>query len=520
MQECRDSTTALLAVRLLQIFRQEATKATLESVKPAMHVIRPDQTDPSAGAPAPDSPEYQRYGARSWPSARPRVVIVGAGFGGLNAARELGGKDVDVLVIDRNNYHGFWPLLYQVATAGLEPESVAYPVRAIVRRYSNISFMMGEVCGVDLERKLVRTATHTVPYDYLIIAAGSANNYFGNDQLAEHTYGLKDVEDAELLRNTMLSNFEYAVSDTDPVTRQKLMTLVVVGGGPTGVELAGAFVELINHVLVRDYPMLDISEARVVLVEASDKILAAFPPALQAHAMQRLQKMGVEVRMKSSVSSVENGKVTFADGSTLDAGVVVWAAGVRGAPLAEMLGVKLARGGRVPVTPHLNLAEHPEVFVIGDMAYLEYVKQQGAQQSPYAMVAPVAIQMGERASRNILARMRRQPMKPFRYFDKGNMATIGRRTAVLDSFGIRLTGYLAWFGWLVVHLMFLVGFRNRIVVLLNWAYSYFTYDRGLRLITGLKPAELQPPQPRRIRLTQVAGGADAATRAEGKRESA
>jgi NADH dehydrogenase len=482
-----------------------------------MHMVNPDQN--SDGQPS-GAAEYQRYGARTWPSARPRVVIIGAGFGGLNAARTLGGHDVDVLVIDRNNYHGFWPLLYQVATAGLEPESVAYPVRAIVRKYSNISFMMGEVCGVDLERKLVQTATHTVPYDYLILAAGSANNYFGNDKLAEHTFGLKDVEDAELLRNTMLSNFEYAVSETDREARQKLMTLVVVGGGPTGVELAGSFIELINHVLVRDYPMLDISEARVVLVEASDKILAAFPPSLQANALQRLRKMGVDVRLKTAVASVEDGKVTFADGSSINAAVVVWAAGVRAAPLADMLGVKLARGGRVPVAPQLHLAEHPEVFVIGDMAYLEYVPRQGAQQSPYAMVAPVAIQMGERASKNILARMRRQPLKPFKYFDKGNMATIGRRAAVLDSFGIRLTGYLAWMGWLVVHLMFLVGFRNRIVVLLNWAYSYFTYDRGLRLITGLKPAELQPPQPKRIQLTKALAGGDAALRAEGKRETA
>lgn len=483
-----------------------------------MRVEHRDPNDFSAdGKPA---GEYQRYGARTWPSARPRIVIIGAGFGGLNAARELGGHDVDVLVIDRNNYHGFWPLLYQVATAGLEPESVAYPVRAIVRKYSNISFMMAEVLGVDLERKLIQTATQAVPYDYLIIAAGSANNYFGNDKLAENTFGLKDVEDAELLRNTMLSNFEYAVSEMDPTARQKLMTLVVVGGGPTGVELAGAFMELINHVLVRDYPMLDISEASVVLVEAGDKILAAFPPALQANALQRLRSMGVDLRLKTAVASVDDGKVTFADGSSLEAAVVVWAAGVRAAPLADMLGVKLARGGRVPVTPSLNLAERPEVFVIGDMAYLEYMPKRGAQQAPYAMVAPVAIQMGERAAKNILARMRREPLRPFRYFDKGNMATIGRRAAVLDSFGIRLTGYLAWMGWLVVHLMFLVGFRNRVVVLLNWAYSYFTYDRGLRLITGLKPAELQPPQPKRIKLTKALGGGDAALRAEGKRETA
>ena len=456
----------------------------------------------AAHTPEPIAP-YSRNGARPWPSARPRVVIIGAGFGGLHAARELGDKDVDVLVIDRNNYHGFWPLLYQVATAGLEPESVAYPVRAILRKHSNIGFMMAEVLRVDMATKVVYTNTLALPYDYLIIAAGSANNYFGNDELAEHTYGLKDVEDAELLRNTVLSNFEYAVGEQDPEERRRLMTLVVVGGGPTGVELAGSFVELINHVLVRDYPMLDISEARVILVEAGDRVLAAFPPDLRANALRRLQKMGVEVRLKTAVKAVEHDVVTLADGGTIDAKVVVWAAGVKGSPLAESLGVKLARGGRVPVTSTLNLAEHPEVFVIGDLAYLEDTKKSHGPAAPYAMVAPVAIQMGERAAHNILARTRRRELRPFRYFDKGNMATIGRRAAVLDSFGIRLTGYIAWMGWLLVHLMSLVGFRNRVVVLLNWAYSYFTYDRGLRLITGLKPEELKPPTPRRIHLVRA-----------------
>jgi NADH dehydrogenase len=479
-----------------------------------MSTLEPNQA-PREAASINTHPEQQ--GTRPWPSARPRVIIIGAGFGGIHAARELGGKPVDVLMIDRNNYHGFWPLLYQVATAGLEPESVAYPVRAIIRKFSNIGFMMAEVTGVDLERKVVRTPTHELPYDYLIIAAGSANNYFGNDSLAEHTYGLKEIEDAELLRNTMLSNFEYAVAETDPRLRQKLMTLVVVGGGPTGVELAGAFTELINHVLVRDYPMLDIGEARVVLVEASDKVLAAFPPRLQANAINRLKTMGVEVRLKAAVATVQDGKVTFADGSVVEAGVVVWAAGVRAAPIADVLGLKQARGARIPVTSTLNLASHPEVFVIGDMAYLEGYKKEG---QAYPMVAPVAIQMGERAAKNLVARVRHKPMKPFTYFDKGNMATIGRKAAVLDAFGIRLTGLLAWMGWLVVHLLFLVGFRNRVVVLLNWAYSYFTYDRGLRLITGLKPAELQPPPPKRIQLTRELTGGRAAMRSDVKRERA
>jgi NADH:ubiquinone reductase (H+-translocating) len=429
---------------------------------------------------------YSRNGARTWPSARPRVVIIGAGFGGLNAARELANKDVDVLMIDRNNYHGFWPLLYQVATAGLEPESVAYPVRAIVRSSSNIGFMMADVQRVDFRHKVVHTAGSLIPYDYLILAAGSANNYFGNDELADHTYGLKDLDDAARLRSQVLANFEYAVSEQDPQLRRRLMTVVIVGGGPTGVELAGAYIELITHVLVRDYPMLDISEARVILVEASDRLLAVFPESLRISALRRLQRMGVEVRLKTAVKTVEDNHVTFADGSTLEAATVIWAAGVRGAHLGDTLGVPLARGARVPVEPTLNLAEQPDVFVIGDMAYLEGYKPGVA----YPMVAPVAIQMGERAAKNIIARTKRRPMKPFQYFDKGNMATIGRRSAVLDSFGIRLTGYPAWAGWLVVHLMFLVGFRNRVLVLFNWAYNYFTYDRGVRLITGDKPPEL------------------------------
>jgi NADH:ubiquinone reductase (H+-translocating) len=429
------------------------------------------------------------HGARPWPSARPRVIIVGAGFGGLSAARSLANQPLDVLVIDRNNYHGFWPLLYQVATAGLEPDSVAYPVRAILRSYNNISFQMAEVERIDLEQRLVLTSQEAIPYDYLIIAAGSANNYFGNDGLATQTYGLKDVDDAQQLRNHVLSAFEYAVATDDAARRAALMTLVVIGGGPTGVELAGAFVELVRHVLRRDYPMLDVSQARVVLVEASAHVLAAFPEKLQHEALQRLQNMGVEVKLNTAVANVEGQHVRFKDGSTIEASTVVWAAGVRAASLADKLGVQLARAARVPVEPTLNLREHPEVFVIGDMAFLEGY---GAKKAAYPMVAPVAIQQGKRAAQNMLARMRGKPQQPFAYFDKGNMATIGRRAAVLDSFGIRLTGVLAWFGWLFVHLLFLVGFRNRVIVLINWAYGYFTYDRGVRLITGAKP------QPERV----------------------
>jgi NADH dehydrogenase len=410
---------------------------------------------------------------------RPRVVIVGAGFGGLHAARALAGADVDVLVLDRNNYHGFWPLLYQVATAGLEAESIAYPVRAILRKHHNATFELVEVKGADFERQQVLTDGTPIDYDYLILAAGSANNYFGNDALAERTYGLKDLGDAERLRNRVLSAFERAVRETDSERRKALLTFVIVGGGPTGVELAGAFAELIRHVLRKDYPMLDVAQARVLLVEATDRVLASFPPSLQRSALRRLARMGVEVRLNSAVAAVEDARVVFKDGTAIAAGTVVWAAGVRAAQLSDALDVTRARSARIPVAPTLNLPDRPEVFVVGDMAYLE-----GYHGGAYPMVAQVAMQMGKQAGRNILADLRGDPRQPFRYFDKGQMATIGRRAAVLDAFGVHLGGFLAWLGWLFIHIMYLVGFRNRLGVLTNWAYNYFTYDRGVRLITG------------------------------------
>lgn len=417
--------------------------------------------------------------------ARPRVVIAGAGFGGLAAARMLAKAPVDVLLINRTNYHGFWPLLYQVATAGLEPESIAYPVRAILRRYRNASFLLAEVTGVDFGRRLVQTNTGPVSYDYLILAAGSTTNFFGNERIARYTMGMKDLNEAQRLRNHVLLCCEHAAAESDPNQRAALLTFAVVGGGPTGVELAGAFVELIRHVIRHDYPMLDVQQARVVLIEATGHILTSFPESLQRAALQRLQRMGVEVRLNAPVADADPHGLNFRDGSRLDAETVVWAAGVRGAPLADALGVTLGRGARVVVTPELTLPDDQRVFVIGDMAYLEGYRPGVA----YPMVAPVAIQMGEQAARNIVAQINDQPMQPFRYVDKGQMATIGRSAAVLDAFGIRLSGWPAWAGWLFVHLMALVGFRNRALVLLNWAYSYFTYDRGVRLIFGVGAEE-------------------------------
>jgi NADH dehydrogenase len=412
---------------------------------------------------------------------RPRVVIVGAGFGGINCAKALGNTDVEVLLVDRNNYHGFWPLLYQVATAGLEPQSIAYPVRGILRRYDNIDFQMTEVTGLDLaNRRIKTTGTKELEYDYLVLAAGSANAYFGNNKLAQETLGLKNLEDAINLRNRVLEAFEQAVQEPDPEQRIKHMTFVVVGAGPTGVELVGSFSELIRYVLRKDYPSLDTTKARVILLEAIPKILSTFPEELQLKARKTLEKMGVEVSLGNPVASVENGVVTLKDGTQIEAGTVVWAAGVRAAPIGEKLEVKLARQQRVPVELTLQLPDHPEIFVIGDMAYLEGFKKT----QPYPMVAPVAIQMGKQAAHNILALLHDQPLKPFTYTDKGNMATIGRRNAVFEAFGIKMTGFIAWLAWLFVHLITLMGFRNRLVVFLNWAYSYFTYDRGARLITG------------------------------------
>lgn len=413
-------------------------------------------------------------------TGRPRVVIVGAGFGGLHAARALSRADVDVLVLDRNNYHGFWPLLYQVATAGLEAEAIAYPARAILRKYANTHFRMAEVTGVDFEGKQVLTSAQPEPYDYLILAAGSANNYFGNNGLAETTYGMKDIDEAERLRNHVLFAFERAVTEPDPARRAALLTFVVVGGGPTGVELAGAFAELIRHVLRKDYPMLDVSQARVVLVEAADRVLASFPQGLQRSASKRLKKMGVDVLLNTAVATVDADAVHFKNGESLAASTVVWAAGVRAAALADALNVAQGRSARVKVQPTLNLAERPEVFIVGDMAYLETYKDGQA----YPMVAQVAMQQGRQAGRNILALIGKTELRAFRYFDKGQMATIGRRAAVFDAFGVRLTGLLAWLGWLFIHIIYLIGFRNRVIVMANWIYNYFTYDRGVRLITG------------------------------------
>lgn len=423
-------------------------------------------------------------------TGQPRVIVVGAGFGGLNVIQQLANKDeVEVLVLDRNNYHGFWPLLYQVATAALAPDSIAFPVREITYKYPNIKFEMAAVSKVDLENKQVVTDAGTnLSYDYLVLAAGSANNYFGNKVIPEHTFSLKDVDQAVEIRQHILDVLEQAVQETDEKRRKNLLTFAIVGSGPTGVELSGAFADLLRPLLHKLYPTLLEAEVRIVLIEAHDTMLKAFPKSLQKKAQQHLERMHVEVLTNSEVTGVEKGIVTFKNGHSLEAGTVVWAAGVKASELGESLSVKLAHSDRVPVKPTLNLSDRPEVFVVGDMAYLEGYKQtKSGKPEAYPMVAEVAMQMGRRAAHNILADVHKQPLESFRYTDLGTMSTIGRKDAVAVAFGLQLSGWLAWLSWLVVHLFFLIGFRNRVLVMLSWAYDYITYNRGVRLIGGRRP---------------------------------
>jgi NADH dehydrogenase len=407
------------------------------------------------------------------------------GFGGIRAARELAGKGLEVLMLDRNNYHLFQPLLYQVATAALEQESIAYPIRAMARRWPDARFRLSEVCGVDFDGKRVMTSEGPIGYDYLIVSAGSATNFFGMESIERHAYDLKRLEHAETLRNQILSLFERAVKEHDPEKRRAMLTFVIVGGGPTGVEFSGSLVELVRYVLAKDYPELSITECRVMLVEASDRVLASQPENLRKYAVDRLRLMGVEVLLNTAVRDAAPEHVIFGDGTVVPTHTLFWSAGVKAAPLAGALDLPKAGGGRIKVKPDLTVDGRPEVYIVGDMAWCE---QDGVV---LPMVAPVAMQMGSYAGKAILARQVDREMPPFRYRDKGSMATIGRSSAVASAFGLTLTGYLAWVAWLVLHLMYLVGFRNRILVIMNWAWYYLFHERQVRLITM---QEAGPPQ--------------------------
>jgi NADH dehydrogenase len=406
------------------------------------------------------------------------VVIIGAGFGGINAAMGLRRSDVDVTVIDRRNYHLFQPLLYQVATAGLSPAQVAMPIRHILRRQKNATVLMEKVEDVDKEARLVITATRRIPYDYLVIATGARHAYFGHDEWEEIAPGLKTIGDATEIRARILTVFEKAEVTDDAAARVRLLTFVIVGGGPTGVELAGAIVELARKAIVSDFRHIDSSTARVILIEAGPRLLPAFPEGLSASARRQLEKLGVEVRLGQAVTQCDATGVTLADGETIGSACVLWAAGVTASRAAKWLEAEADRAGRVVVSSDLSLPDHPNVFVIGDTAL---VKGEDGQLVPG--VAPAAKQMGKYVAELIKARLAGKPVRRFRYINYGNLATIGRKAAVADFGWIRLSGFPAWLLWTFAHLWFLVGFRNRIIVFLDWAWAYVTYDRGARLIT-------------------------------------
>lgn len=402
------------------------------------------------------------------------------GFGGLRAAKALSGSDFELIMIDRNNYHLFQPLLYQVATAGLEQEAIAYPLRGLTRRWPGSSFLLAEINGIDLEGKNVLTDAGPMPYDYLVIAAGSRTNFFGMESVAAHSFDLKRLDQAEDLRNHILLSFEHASREADPLRKAALLTFVIVGGGPTGVEFAGALRELIVHVLSKDHPEVSANETRIILVEAADSLLTAMPLNLRQYACQKLHAMGVEVLLESRVIGATAESVQLHGGTVLSSHTLIWSAGVSAATLDGFESVERAAGGRIVVQPDLSIKEHPEVFVVGDIAC---TLKDGR---PLPMMAPVAIQQGSYAARMICAREQGRSLPPFHYFDKGSMATIGRSSAVATAAGFTVRGYIAWVAWLLLHLYYLIGFRNRLVVMMNWTYAYWFQERQVRLITSKK----------------------------------
>jgi NADH dehydrogenase len=413
---------------------------------------------------------------------RPHVVIIGGGFGGLTAARALRRSDVDVTIIDRNNHHTFQPLLYQVATATLNPSDITAPIRHVLRHQQNATVLLAEVTAIDVANRNLTVdegegRSQVVKYDYLILAAGARHSYFGHAEWESVAPGLKTIDDALDIRRRFLLALERAELVDDPKEREEYLTFVIVGGGPTGVELAGLIPDVLRGIR-RDFRRSDPSRAHVILVEGGPRLLAAFPQEISDHALADLRELGVDVRLDSVVSRVEPGVAGLGSGDCIGTRTILWAAGNDASPLGKMLGVPVDRAGRVMVELDLSIPGHPEVFVIGDMATL---KDSRGVQVPW--VAPAANQQGKRAAENIKRLLHDEPTAAFRYRNKGNLATIGRYKAVADFGSFRVVGWIAWWFWLFVHIMYLVGFRNRLSVLLQWAYSYFTYQRGVRLIT-------------------------------------
>ncbi len=409
---------------------------------------------------------------------RPHVVIVGGGFAGLWAARALSGAPVRITLLDRGNHHLFQPLLYQVATAGLSAPNIAAPLRQILRRQKNVTVLLGEVAGIDPGDQRVRLADgRTLAFDHLLLASGATHAYFGHDDWAPHAPGLKTLDDALGIRRRILTAFERAEAEDDPAKRDAWLTFAIVGGGPTGVELAGTLAEIARHTLRGEFRRVDPRKARVLLLEAGPRVLASFPESLSEKARAQLQKLGVEVRTGVPVAAIDDEGVQLGD-TRIAARTVLWAAGVAASPLARDLEVPLDRAGRVLVEPDLSVPGHPLIFVAGDLASIQY------DGKPVPGVAPAAKQMGRHVARAILARLRGSTPAPFRYRDFGNLATIGRMAAVVDLHGLKFSGLLAWWFWLAAHVFFLIGFRNRLVVLIDWAQAYWSYQRSARIILG------------------------------------
>ncbi len=430
----------------------------------------------------PTHPNYREMERKT-----PHVVVLGAGFGGLTFCQQLKNHDVRITVVDRTNHHLFQPLLYQVATAGLSTPEIAQPIRSILSDSHNITVLLDQVVDFDLTKREVVLQTKKLPYDYLVLALGGRNNYFGHPEWEQYAPGLKTINDAVRIRSRVLLGFERAENTDNTAERTRLMTVIIIGGGPTGVELAGAFSELARYVLVRDFQHIDPAQAKIILVEGGPRILSHMPEDLSESATRQLKKLGVQIRTGIPVKNIRRGEVELANGEILYGENILWAAGVSATPLTQKLGVELDRAGRVRVKPDLSLPGHPEVFAIGDLALVLQ-----ADGKPVPGVSPGAIQMAQHVAEIIDNEVATLPVEraPFKYWDKGTMATIGRSKAVAQIGSLKLTGFIAWLAWLALHLVFLIGFRNKVTVMIDWMYSYFAYKRGARIITSVPP---EPP---------------------------
>lgn len=417
-------------------------------------------------------------------SRPPRVVILGGGFGGLYCARALKSAPVDVLLIDRRNFHVFQPLLYQVALAALSPADIAYPIRNVLRKQQNTEVWMAEARSVDVKRGIVRLADSEVSYDYLIVATGATHAYFGHPEWEQFAPGLKTIEDATEMRRRFLLAFEAAEREADPAARRRLLTFVIVGAGPTGVELAGSMAEMARDVMPQDFRAIDTSEARILLLEGGQRVLPTYPEDLSAKAKRQLENLGVEIRTGALVTSIDATGVTVASRERIEANNVFWAAGVLASPIGATLAVATDKAGRVTVENDCSIPGHPNVFVIGDLAHFV---QDG---KPVPGVAPAAMQMGKHVARTIRDDLKGKPRSRFHYNDKGSLATIGRAAAVAEIARLHLSGLIAWIVWVFVHIMYLIGFRNRIIVMIQWAWAYLRFSPGMRLITGEARIEL------------------------------